>query len=150
MALRFSENEVIKMIDLRVMSIQRHRTFMVAISSLGLIVFFLAWYSFNYPLSYCDSPFWGSHLVNFLDGQSPSGIRMEAWIVRLYFGALGWLTVQTGFFNLIGAIQAGLLFWSALRLINNSSFGEKYLGLGSIPGHYLFFDSARSLLTNNL
>ena len=86
------------------------------VAVIAATLFALAWWSFHFPLTYCDSPTWAPAYFEQLVGQPLHlGDRNRGWLVPAYFQALGWLSIRLGIGNLIGFVQAtamlALLLW---------------------------------------
>jgi len=95
-------------------------------------LFTLAWWTFHFPLTYCDSPSWAPAYFEHLVGQPPFiGDHDRGWLVPTYFNVLGWLSVRLGTGNLIGCFQATAmalaLLWLCRVLLRDAIVAELVL-----------------------
>ncbi len=72
------------------------------------ILFLICWWTFNYPLTNCDSPSWAPSYLKFLKygEEHPPVNPLRGWLVPTFFHALGLVTISLGVPNFIGAAQA--------------------------------------------
>ncbi|MEO5619047.1 MAG: hypothetical protein ABIS67_14860 [Candidatus Eisenbacteria bacterium] len=86
------------------------------VAGAGVVVLFaLAWLSFRYPLSYCDSPGWAPNYLGDLIGRAPPpAASPRAWPATAFLGALGRIATGLHFANFIGLVQGLILLVTVL------------------------------------
>jgi hypothetical protein len=81
------------------------------------VLFGVAWLTFRYPLSYCDSPGWAPNYLGDLIGQAPPhAASPRAWPMTAFLGALGRIATGFHFANFIGLAQGLLLLGTVLAV----------------------------------
>jgi hypothetical protein len=99
--------------------------------------FALAWWTFAFPLSFCDSPAWAPGYLARLAGASAPAVASRGALVPAWFEAWGALSLATGAANAIGAAQAVLLLAALLAVLSYTSRGMTRAELIVLPAFVL-------------
>jgi hypothetical protein len=108
-----------------------------AIASLVVSVFVLAWWTFAFPLSYCDSPGWAPGYLAHLIGREQVVMPVRGAVVPAWFQLWGALSIASGFGNLIGAVQGLLLASTVLGCLGFLRRGATVAELLLLPAFAL-------------
>ncbi len=97
---------------------------LAALAAAAAALFALAWASFRYPLSYCDSPGWAPNYLGDLIGRAPPhAASPRGWPATAFLGGLGRLAAAFHFPGLIGLVQGALLLAAVLAAGRRAAAG---------------------------
>jgi len=102
------------------------------VALLAVAPFILAWWTFWFPLTYCDSDGWAPSYLGRLTGRVTAiGGGPRGWVVPAYFHVLGAWSIALGSGNLIGLVQAAMvaaaLLWMSAKCAEGAVIAELIL-----------------------